>query len=312
MRVAVIGAGGVGGAFGAALARAGADVTFVARGAHLAAMRRNGLRVEGGRGETVVNPARATDDPATIGPVDFVLFCVKLWDVEAAGAQIRPIVGSATAVIPLQNGIDAAERLIPILGREAVMGGVAQISATIAEPGLIRQTGSFMRLVFGELEGGRSARGEAFLALCGQAGFDATHSDQITTELWVKFILLATNSALTAATRRPLGQLREDPDIAPLFAEAAAEVAAVGRARGVRLPDDAADRAVDFTRAAPPAMMASMAHDLIRGGRIELPWLSGMVVALGRQLGVPTPVHAVLYAVLKPFVDGTPAMGAPA
>ncbi len=304
MRVAVIGAGGVGGAFGAALAKAGADVTFVARGAHLAAIRANGLRIEGGRGETVVSPAQATDDPATIGPVDFVLFCVKLWDVESAGAAIKPLIGPTTAVIPLQNGIDSAERLIPILGAPAVMGGVAQISATIAEPGVIRQVGTFMRLVFGELEGGKSARGEAFLALCQNAGFDATHSDQIVTELWMKFILLATNSALTAATRTPVGVLRDDPDIAPLFARASAEVAAVGRAKGVKLPDDVAERIAAFTRGAPPTMMASMAHDLIRGNRIELPWLSGKVVSLGRELGVPTPVHEVLYAVLKPFVNG--------
>jgi 2-dehydropantoate 2-reductase len=298
MRIAVIGAGGVGGAFGAALAKAGADVTFVARGAHLAAMRKNGLRIEGGRGETIVNPAQATDDPASIGPVDFVLFCVKLWDVESAGAQIKPLIGPTTAVIPLQNGIDSAERLIPILGAGAVMGGVAQISATIAEPGLIRQTGTFMRLIFGELEGGKSARGENFLALCKQAGFDATHSDQIQTELWMKFILLATNSALTAATRTPLGKLRDDPDIA--------EVTAIGRAKGITLPSDVAEKAAGFTKAAPPTMMASMAHDLIRGSRIELPWLSGKVVALGKELGVPTPVHSVLYAVLKPFIEGKP------
>src|SRR6201994_1892222 len=213
MRIAVIGAGGVGGAFGAALANAGADVTFVARGAHLQAMRERGLRVEGGRGETIVSPTQATDDPATIGPVDFVLFCVKLWDVETAGAAIKPLIGPTTAVIPLQNGMDASERLVPILGAPAVMGGVAQISATIAEPGVIRQTGDFMRLICGELEGGHSARGEAFLALCQKAGFDATHSDQIVTELWLKFILLATNSALTAATRTPVGVLRDDPDI---------------------------------------------------------------------------------------------------
>jgi 2-dehydropantoate 2-reductase len=304
MRVAVIGAGGVGGAFGAALAKGGADVTFVARGAHLAAMRDKGLRVEGGRGETVIAPAQATDDPATIGPVDFVLFCVKLWDVESAGAAIKPLIGPKTAVIPLQNGIDASERLIPILGAAAVMGGVAQISATIAEPGVIRQVGNFMRLVFGELEGGKSARGEAFLALCQKAGFDATHSDQILTELWMKFILLATNAAITAATRTPIGVLRDDPDIAPLFTRASAEVVAVGRARGVRLPDDAVERVAKFTETAPPTMMASMAHDLIRGNRIELPWLSGKVVALGRELGVPTPVHEVLNAVLKPFVNG--------
>ena len=307
MRIAVIGAGGVGGAFGAALAKAGADVTFVARGAHLKAMQANGLRIEGGRGDTLISPAQATDNPASIGPVDFVLFCVKLWDVESAGDAIKPLIGPTTVVIPLQNGIDSAERLVPILGARAVMGGVAQISATIAEPGVIRQTGTFMRLIFGELEGGKSARGEAFLALCQKAGFDATHSDQIMTELWMKFILLATNAAITAATRTPLGILREDPDIFPLFARASAEVAAVGRAKGIRLPDDAMEKAAGFLSHSPPTMMASMAHDLIRGNRIELPWLSGKVVALGRELGVPTPVHDILNAVLKPFVNGNAA-----
>ena len=304
MRIAVIGAGGVGGAFGAALAKAGADVTFVARGAHLDAIRANGLRIEGGRGETLINPAQATDDPARVGTVDFVLFCVKLWDVETAGAAIKPLIGPTTAVIPLQNGIDAADRLIPILGAPAVMGGVAQISATIAAPGVIRQTGSFMRLVFGELEGGKSGRGEAFLAACQRAGFDAAHSGQIMTQLWMKFILLSTNAALTAATRTPVGVLRDDPDIFPLFARASAEVAAVGRAKGIAIPDDAVEKVVGFTREAPAGMMASMAQDLIRGNRIELPWLSGKVVALGRELGVATPVHEILYAVLKPFVDG--------
>jgi 2-dehydropantoate 2-reductase len=187
------------------------------------------------------------------------------------------------------------------------MGGVAQISATIAEPGVIRQVGTFMRLVFGELEGGRSARGDAFLAMCQKAGFDANHSGHILTDLWMKFILLATNAAMTAATRTPIGILRDDPDISPLFARAYAEVAAVGRAKGIKLPDDAVERTVGFNGNAPPTMMASMAHDLIRGNRIELPWLSGKVVSLGRELGVPTPVHEILYAVLKPFVAGKPA-----
>src|ERR1700756_2094637 len=265
MRIAVIGAGGVGGAFGAALAKGGADVTFLARGAHLKAMRENGLKVLGPRGDIHLQPTQATDDPAAIGPVDVALFCVKLWDVESAGSAIKPLVGPTTAVIPLQNGIDAADRLIPILGEQAVMGGVAQISATIAEPGVIRQVGSFMRLVFGELASGRSARGDAFLALCQKAGFDATHSEQILTDLWMKFILLASNAAITAATRTPVGILREAPDIDPLFARAYAEVAAVGRAKGVRIPDDAVEKTLGFHRAAPPAMMASMAHDLIRG-----------------------------------------------
>jgi 2-dehydropantoate 2-reductase len=305
MKIAVIGAGGVGGTFGAALAKAGADVWFLARGAHLAAMRSDGLRIVGGRGETHLVPTQATDDPAAIGHADVVLFCVKLWDVESAGEHIRPIVGPSTAVIPLQNGIDASDRLIPILGAGWVMGGVAQISATIEGPGVVRQTGTFMRLVFGELAGGLSTRGDAFLSMCRAAGFDAHHSDNIRTELWLKFIVLATNSAITAATRLPFGKLRDDPDVVALFEDATKEVVAVGKAAGVALPDDAAQRNMSFLAGAPPAMMASMAHDLIRGNRIELPWLSGKVVALGRELGVPTPVHSVLYAVLKPFIEGT-------
>ena len=180
MKIAVIGAGGVGGTFGAALAKAGADVWFVARGAHLNAMRENGLRIVGGRGETHLMPTQATDDPAAIGPVDVVLFCVKLWDVESAGERIRPLIGPDTAVIPLQNGIDASERLIPILGAGAVMGGVAQVSATIEAPGVVRQTGTFMKLIFGELAGGHSARGDAFLELCRKAGFDKRWPDLTT------------------------------------------------------------------------------------------------------------------------------------
>jgi 2-dehydropantoate 2-reductase len=267
-------------------------------------MQKNGLRVEGGRGDTLISPCQATDDPASIGPVDIVMFCVKLWDVESAGERIKPLIGPDTAVITFQNGIDAPERLVPILGAGAVMGGVAQISATIAEPGVIRQTGTFMRLVFGELGGGKSARGEAFLALCKAAGFDASHSPAILTEIWMKFIILATNSAFTAATRTPIGKLREDADIMEQWDLATREVIALGKACGIALPDDAADKAMAFSKQAPPAMMASMAHDLIRGGRIELPWLSGKVVALGRERGVPTPVHAVLNAVLKPHANG--------
>jgi 2-dehydropantoate 2-reductase len=304
MKIAVIGAGGVGGTFGAALAKAGADVWFLARGAHLDAMRNEGLRIISARGDTHLVPTQATNDPATIGHADVVLFCVKLWDVESAGEHIRPLVGPATAVIPLQNGIDASERLIPILGAAAVMGGVAQVSATIEAPGVVRQTGTFMRLVFGELAGGLSARGDAFLALCRKAGFDADHSDKILTELWLKFIVLATNSAITAATRLPFGRLRTDPDIMALFEAATKEVVAVAKAKGISLPEDAAQRNMSFLAGAPPAMMASMANDLIRGNRIELPWLSGKVVAMGRELGVPTPVHSVLHAILKPYVAG--------
>jgi 2-dehydropantoate 2-reductase len=307
MRIAVIGAGGVGGAFGAALAKAGGDVTFVARGAHLAAMRSNGLRVLGPRGDVHLSPTQATDKPASIGPVDLVLFCVKLWDVESAGAAIRPLVGSNTAVIPLQNGIDASERLIPILGKAAVMGGVAQISGTISEPGVIHQTGTFMRLIFGELDGRPSQRGAAFYALCQSAGFDAVNSNAILTALWEKFVLLATNSAIVALTRLPIGKLRDDPDVLALFEKGAAEVAAVGRASGVDLPQDIVAKTLQSTRNAPPDLMPSMAVDLLRGNRLELPWLAGKVVALGRKLGVPTPTHDVMYAALKPYSNGAPA-----
>jgi 2-dehydropantoate 2-reductase len=307
MRIAVVGAGGVGGGFGAALATAGADVIFIARGAHLAAMKSQGLKVQGGRGETHLVPTRATDDPAGIGKVDIVLFCVKLWDVESAGEHIRPLIGPDTAVIPLQNGIDAAERLIPILGSNAVMGGVAQISASIVGPGLIQQVGTFMRMIFGEFDGKRRKRGEDFLALCLKAGFDATLSEQILTELWMKFILLATNAGITAATRQPIGKLRDDDDIRPIMIAAFREVFDVGRAKGVVLPADAVEKILDFIGHAPPTMKASMALDLERGNRLELPWLGGKVVQLGRQLGVPTPTHSMMYAMLKPYIMGTPS-----
>jgi 2-dehydropantoate 2-reductase len=306
MRIAVIGTGGVGGGFGAALAKAGGDVTFLARGAHLAAMRAHGLRVEGDRGNTLIQPVQATDDPAGIGVVDVVLFCVKLWDVETAGAAIKGMVGPDTAVIPLQNGIDAAARLAPILGAKAIMGGTVAISATIAAPGLIKQTGTFMAMSFGELDGSPSPRGEQLLALARQAGFDATLTPAIETAIWTKFILLTGISGVTALTRLPIGKLRDDPDIHALFDSVMRETEALGRAKGVKGLEGIADKHLVGLRTSPPTVMASMAHDLIRGNRIELPWLAGRVVSLGKELGVPTPANAFIYAALKPYVNGTP------
>jgi 2-dehydropantoate 2-reductase len=306
MRIAVVGAGGVGGGFGAALAKAGADVTFIARGAHLAAMQNQGLKVEGGRGETHLVPTKATDDPAAVGKVDIVLFCVKLWDVESAGAHIKPLIGPDTAVIPLQNGVDAPERLLPILGPHAVMGGVAQISASIVGPGQILQVGTFMRMIFGELDGKHSKRGEDFLALCLKAGFEATLSEQILTDLWMKFILLATNAGMMSLSRQPIGKLRDDPDMRPIFVAAYREAFDVGCAKGVALPADAVERILGLTGHFPPAMKASMALDLDRGNRLEVPWLSGKVAELGRQFGIPTPTHSMIYAMLKPYIMGAP------
>jgi 2-dehydropantoate 2-reductase len=231
---------------------------------------------------------------------------VKLWDVESAGTAIKGLIGPHTAVIPLQNGIDAAERLIPILGREALMGGVAQISATIDRPGVIRQTGTFMKLVFGELDGRTSERGSAFQALCRKAGFDATLTTEIQTALWEKFVLLAVNSSVVALIRLPFGKLREDADVMALFSASFAEVIALGRALGVKLPPDIQARMEKATHNFPPAMMPSMAVDLLRGNRLELPWLGGKVVALGKQLGIPTPAFSVMYAALKLYANGAP------
>ena len=306
MRIAIVGTGGVGAGYGAALAKAGADVTFIARGAHLAAMKANGLKVQSPRGDIHLVPTQATNNPAEIGKVDFVLFCVKLWDVESAGESIKPLIGPDTAVIPLQNGVDAAERLIPILGPNAVMGGVAQISAKIVEPGVIQQVGTFMRMVFGELDGSSSPRGEKFLALCLKAGFEAKLSDAILTELWMKFILLAANASAVALARQPIGVLR-DPDIRPVMMSAYREVMAVGRAYGVALPDNAVETISGYSDTLPAHQKPSMALDLDRGNRLELPWLGGKVVELGRKLGVPTPTHSLMYAMLKPYVMGKPA-----
>ena len=307
MRIAVIGTGGVGGGFGAALAKAGGDVTFLARGAHLTAMREHGLRVEGDRGNTVIYPVQATADPASIGPVDVVLFCVKLWDVETAGAAIKGMVGPDTAVIPLQNGIDAASRLTPILGAAALMGGTVGISATIAAPGLIKQTGTLMTMSFGELDGRPSPRGERLLALARNAGFDVSLTPTIETAIWTKFIQLTGISGVTALTRLPVGKLRDDPDIYALFESVMRETEALGRAKGVSGLEGVADRHLAGLRTSPPTVMASMAHDLIRGNRIELPWLAGRVISLGRELGIPTPANAFIFAALKPYAHGTPA-----
>src|SRR3954467_7645368 len=242
MRIAVIGAGGIGAIFGAALARSGVEVVFVARGAHLVAMQANGLHIEADRGETLIRPARATDDIAGIGPVDYVLLCVKLWDVETAGAQLRPIVGAETAVIPLQNGVDAAERLIPILGRDAVMGGTAFVTGSIVAPGVVRQTGAYQVMTFGELDGRMSPRGQRLSEMCRAAGFDGVLSPDVMVPIWEKFILLVPLSGLNALTRLPLGTWREDPELWAVAEAALHETIAVGRAEGVRLPPDCAEK----------------------------------------------------------------------
>jgi 2-dehydropantoate 2-reductase len=306
MRIAVTGAGGIGAIYGASLAKAGADVTFVARGAHLAAMRERGLKIEGDRGEMHISPAQATDDPSDIGPVDIVLFCVKLWDVESAGAAIRPMVGPETAVIPLQNGVDAHERLIPVLGREAVMGGTAFVTGSIIAPGVVRQTGAYQRMTFGELDRTISPRGERLAELCAAAGFEGVLSADVLVPLWDKFTMLVPLANVNALTRAPLGKYRADPDSWSLVLGSVQETVAVGRAEGVNLAPDAADKAIALIRSMPDHHMTSMGNDLLRGNRLELPWFAGKVVELGRKHGVPTPVNSFVYAALKLHANGPP------
>jgi 2-dehydropantoate 2-reductase len=306
MRIAVIGAGGIGAPYGASLAAAGAEVIFVARGTHLAAIRENGLRVEGDRGETHIRHAQATDDIAGIGTVDVVLSCVKLWDVEPVAEQIRAIVGPHTAVIPLQNGVDAAERMINILGREPVMGGVAFVTGTIVSPGVVRQTGTYQQMTFGELDGRVSERSRRLRDLCEVAGFDGVLSPDILVPIWEKFAALVPLSGLNALTRLPLGKWREDPDLVALFEAALRETVAVGRAEGVRLPADIIEKTLALMSSMPPYHMTSMGNDLLRGNRLELPWFAGKVVELGRRHGIPTPTNGFIYAALKPYVNGAP------
>lgn len=306
MRIAVMAAGAVGGYFGARLAAAGHEVHFVARGANLAAMRREGLRVASVLGDLHLPAPLATDDPASIGPVDVVLFAVKLWDTEAAGRQARPLLGPQTRLIPLMNGIDGPELLAPILGADRVAPGSAYIAAVLSAPGTVSHTSGFARLVFGRRDGQPDATLSAFAEAAQAAGIDVTLSDAIDRERWQKFVFLAGLSGATASTRLPLGPLLADPDTRALFRGLMEETAAVGRARGVDLPEDLVEDRMRFAEGSPPGFKASMLHDLERGNRLELDWLAGTVVRLGRELGVPVPWNTAVHAILKPYRLGRP------
>jgi 2-dehydropantoate 2-reductase len=270
-------------------------------------MQRDGLRIEGDRGETHIHPAQATDDPAAIGVVDYVLCCVKLWDLEATAKQIRPIVGPQTAVVPLQNGVDAHEQMIPILGREPVMGGSAFVTGSIITPGVVRQTGTYFQITFGELAGGLSARGERLRDQCAAAGLEVNLSADVRVPLWEKYIGLVPLAGVNALTRQPLGVYRADPELWALFEKALRETVAVGRAEGVPFAGDVVDRVVAQVQAMPAHHMTSMGNDLLRGNRLELPWFAGKIVELGRRHGVPTPANGFIWAALKLYKDGPPA-----
>jgi len=307
MKIAVMGAGGVGGYFGARLAASGEQVHFIARGAHLEAIQNTGLQVYSANGDILVKPARATSNPASVGPVDLVIVAVKLWSTEQALRDAGPLIGPDTAVVSFQNGVVAVDAIAKIYGDQRTLGGVAQIAAVIEEPGVIRHTGTMAVLVVGELDGRASTRAQRFVDACKRAGIEARLSDDIRKSIWEKYSFLVAASAMTGLTRLPLGAVREDPDTRALMSQIMSEVAAVGRAMGVRLDVDLVEKLLQRLDGLPRGMVASMLGDLERGNRLELPWLSGGVVQTGKELDVPTPANSFVVAALKLYINGRPA-----
>jgi 2-dehydropantoate 2-reductase len=334
VKIAVMGSGGVGGYFGARLARGGADVTFVARGAHLAAMREHGLAVEGGPDEIRLPRVNVVEDPAAIGTVDLVIFAVKLWDTEVAIEQIRPIVGPETAVISFQNGVLKDPYLVKAFGPSRVMGGVCYVATSIARPGVIRRTGSLERMVFGEFDGragtagvspatseegghageeeraGRprsvepSPRARRFLDACLAGGIKAEIAQDIQREIWEKFVFLVALSGTTTTMRTTIGPIRSNSQTRGFLLDVMREVVAVGRAHGIDLPEDYAEQRLRLADDLAADMTSSMHHDLERGNRLEVRWLSGGVVELGRAVKVPTPLNRAIADILALRADG--------
>jgi 2-dehydropantoate 2-reductase len=304
MRFVIMGAGGLGGYFGARLVAAGNDVAFVARGAHLAAIRSDGLRVRSALGDLHLRDIVATDDPSTLTPADVVIIAVKLWDTETAAEAVKPLVRPATAVVSFQNGVNKDDVLTRILGRDAVIGGVGQIGVVIGSPGVIVHTGTMAKLIFGELGNRRSARVEALRAVCVAAGIDAEIAEDIGLAIWEKFVFLVGMSGCTASMRSPIGPIRANPQARGFLLDVVREAVTVGRAMGVALPADYAEQRMAFIDTLPAEMTASMQGDLARHNRLELPWLSGAVVELGARLGVPTPLNRAIRDVLVLYVNG--------
>jgi 2-dehydropantoate 2-reductase len=303
MRIAIMGSGGLGGYFGARLAQGGADVHFIARGRHLQAMRSEGLRIDGPEPQQLAR-VQATDQPAEVGVADVVMLCVKLWDTEQAIAQMRPMVGPQTTVVSFQNGVLKDQYLRAAFDDRQLMGGVGYVATTIAAPGVIRQTGPMQRLVFGEFDGARSARGEALLAACLAGGIKAELSDQILREIWQKFVFLVALSGTTTTMRKTIGPIRSHPQTRAFLLDVMREVVAVGRAHGVPLPENYAEVRLQLADDVAPDMTSSMHHDLERGNRLEVRWLAGGVVELGQAKGVPTPLNRAIADILALHAQG--------
>lgn len=304
MKILVMGAGGVGGYFGARLQQAGDEVVFIARGRHLDALQSKGLTVNSALGDAALK-VTALQDPARAGVVDVVLFCVKLWDTEAAAEQLRPALGPQSIVIPFQNGVESIDRLKKILPARAVMGGSAYIGTRIGAPGVIEHTGTMARIRFGVLVPEQRPAAERFLESCRKAGISAEMAEDIVSVNWEKFVFLVALSSATAAARAPIGTVRADPDLRWLFEQAMRETFRLARARGAKLPEDFVDKQLAFAETLPGEMRASLLHDLEAGGRLEAPWLCGAVSRMSAEAGLDAPVNRAVYAALKPFVGGS-------
>jgi 2-dehydropantoate 2-reductase len=299
MKIAAMAAGAVGSYFGGRLAAAGHDVAFIARRANLEALRKNGLKIESLHGDLHLPKVNATDDPRQIGLVDIVLFAVKLWDTETAAELTRPMVGPDTRVITLQNGVDSYERVSAILGKESTVCGTAYIAAVLGAPGVMRHTSKFATMRVGPMDGKPDPKLDAFVAAAKASNIDIQPQDDMNRERWQKFIFLSSMAGVNCMMRAPIGQVLADPDTRVFYRKLMEECVAVGQESGAKVPTSWVDDRMTFSDNAPPGMKASMFHDLEAGNRLELDWLTGKVVSLGHELGVPVPASEAVYAAVK-------------
>ncbi len=301
MRIAVFGAGAVGGYFGGRLAQAGEEVVFIARGKTLEALRSRGLKVDSLKGDFVVSAAQATDDVTQVGPVDVVLVGVKAWQVSEAAQAMRPLVGPETCVVPLQNGVEAPDQLAEILGPQHVLGGLCAILSFVVEPGYIRHVGGEPYVAFGELDNRGSARAERLRQAFARAGVRVEIPSDIQAALWEKFLFITSWGGVGAVTRAPVGVLRSLPETRRMLEQAMREIFAVGRAHKIALPEDVVRKTMAVVDNLPPDGTASMQRDIMAGRPSELASQGGAVVRLGQDVGVATPVHAFIYHSLLPL-----------
>ncbi|SMX50742.1 ketopantoate reductase family protein [Maliponia aquimaris] len=304
MRIATMATGGIGGYLAVKLTEAGHEVATIARGAHLEAIRQNGLTLHSPDGRVTVQPWQATDTPAEVGPVEAVIFGVKGDALPQAARACLPMLGPDTVVVPFLNGVEAAERLLEILPEGNVANGMASVSTTIAEPGVIRQTGTFANFTFAERDNRPSARIAALRAALAGAGVDAPVPKDIDRAVWTKFVLFSAMSGVTAAGRCTIGDILAHPPLGALFRQVLTETAAIGRTLGVALPTDAEEKAWQIAKTLPPAMRASTAVDVEHGRPLEIEWVSGAAVRLAERAGVLAPANKALYALLLPHKDG--------